>query len=168
MYYVTYNHAGQIKPLAGRSMARLARPRRRRRMRGLGDLVNPSFGLTSNVTPGLTDTQLDASSGSDSGASVVSYDPLENPCWFENAFMGTLCQGQETALSQQESSQLIQAGMPAPQAQQTAQSDVGTVLAMNNASPSTPWYDAIFSNKTYIALALGGGALLLFMLVRRR
>lgn len=169
-YLVTFpNGSRQPKLPPSLSVDRLSGPRPLRpyRLRGLGDAVNPSFGITSDSTPGLTDTTLNTSTP-DADSNPVSFDPFLATggidSWLQNALTGTLSTAQANALAQNEQAGLIQAGMPAAQAAKQAQSDVHTVLKLNNADPSQKWSWENLSTLEK-GLIIGGGALAALLIV---
>jgi hypothetical protein len=162
-YYVQFHHGAPVLP-PSHALSRLAR-RRPRRLRWLGDTVDPEFGLTTSTYDGLSvpqgSTQDDSSNYFIPGSSFTDI--------LSNALTGTLTQGQADALQQNETSQLIQAGANPSAAATQSQSDVNTVLTMNNAAPSQAWSWASLSTLEK-GLIIGGGVLvtiLIFSVVKR-
>jgi hypothetical protein len=164
-YYVHFHHRVPVLP-PSHALSRLAR-RRPRRLRWLSDAVDPEFGLTTSTYDGLNlspSTPLMAAAPDNSSDSNYFIPGSTFGEILDNALTGTLTQGQSAAIQQNETSGLIQAGMNPSAAATQAQSDVNTVLTMNNAAPSQAWSWASLSTLEK-GLIIGGGGLVLILIL---
>jgi hypothetical protein len=157
LYYVTHDHAGNVK-----LPPRLSRGRRMRayHLRGLRGAVPGPDGSIPGLPSSNPAPQADVLDSA-AGSSALPWEGISS--WWQNISSGTLSPAQVSAINTQNTSACVAAGGDPTQCGTQSAADTQAVLALNNALPSQAWWD---SPLFWVVVAASGG-LLLYTVFRR-